>query len=112
MLELLNLGQIQLSITGGNWRQQYAPEYDAITVPFVFSTWEEVDAQVVSVPAPEIYLAMQTCWATEVRASCLRGSEPMPHFDPRATTLDREHGYHGHDSHLGSFLSELRPRTR
>ncbi len=44
VLELLNLGQTQLSITGGNWRQQYAPEYDAITVPFVFSTWEEVDA--------------------------------------------------------------------
>lgn len=44
VLELLNLGQTQLSITGGNWRQQYAPEYDAITVPFVFTTWEEVDA--------------------------------------------------------------------
>ncbi|WP_346795896.1 TRAP transporter substrate-binding protein [Halomonas sp. Bachu 37] len=44
VLELLNLGQTQLSITGGNWRQQYAPEYDAITVPFVFSTWDEVDA--------------------------------------------------------------------
>ncbi|MGR2737110.1 TRAP transporter substrate-binding protein [Billgrantia sp. Q4P2] len=44
VLELLNLGQTQISITGGNWRQQYAPEYDAITVPFVFSTWEEVDA--------------------------------------------------------------------
>lgn len=44
VLELLNLGQTQLSITGGNWRQQYASEYDAITVPFVFSTWEEVDA--------------------------------------------------------------------
>lgn len=127
VLELLNLGQTQISITGGNWRQQYAPEYDAITVPFVFSSWEDVDdymespsgqrlieqaeerggikyfgtqhrgprhmttnkpvhtpddlqgfrlrmpslpvwlevwgeigAQVVSVPAPEIYLAMQT----------------------------------------------------
>ncbi|AQU83697.1 MAG: TRAP transporter substrate-binding protein [Halomonas sp.] len=44
ILELLNLGQTQLSITGGNWRQQYAAEYDAITVPFVFTTWEEVDA--------------------------------------------------------------------
>jgi len=44
VLELLNLGQTQLSITGGNWRQQYAPEYDAITVPFVFATWDEVDA--------------------------------------------------------------------
>lgn len=44
VLELLNLGQTQISITGGNWRQQYAPEYDAITVPFVFSSWEEVDA--------------------------------------------------------------------
>lgn len=44
ILELLNLGQTQLSITGGNWRQQYAPEYDAITVPFVFATWDEVDA--------------------------------------------------------------------
>ena len=44
VLELLNLGQTQLSLTGGNWRQQYAPEYDAITVPFVFTTWDEVDA--------------------------------------------------------------------
>ncbi len=44
VLELLNLGQTQIAITGGNWRQQYAPEYDAITVPFVFSTWDEVDA--------------------------------------------------------------------
>jgi len=44
ILELLNLGQTQISITGGNWRQQYAPEYDAITVPFAFSTWDEVDA--------------------------------------------------------------------
>ncbi|MCE8051000.1 TRAP transporter substrate-binding protein [Halomonas desiderata] len=44
VLELLNLGQTQISITGGNWRQQYAPEYDAITVPFLFSTWDEVDA--------------------------------------------------------------------
>jgi len=44
ILELLNLGQTQISITGGNWRQQYAPQYDAITVPFVFATWEDVDA--------------------------------------------------------------------
>lgn len=44
VLELLNLGQTQISITGGNWRQQYAPQYDAITVPFVFATWEDVDA--------------------------------------------------------------------
>lgn len=44
VLELLNLGQTQISLTGGNWRQQYAPEYDAITVPFVFSSWDEVDA--------------------------------------------------------------------
>ncbi|WP_151704213.1 TRAP transporter substrate-binding protein [Nitrincola alkalilacustris] len=44
VLELLNLGQTQISLTGGNWRQQYAPQYDAITVPFVFATWEDVDA--------------------------------------------------------------------
>lgn len=44
VLELLNLGQTQISLTGGNWRQQYAPTYDAITVPFVFATWEDVDA--------------------------------------------------------------------
>ncbi|EAZ99944.1 TRAP transporter substrate-binding protein [Marinobacter sp. ELB17] len=48
ILELLNLGQTQLSLTGGNWRQQYAPEYDAISVPFVFTTWDEVDAYMVS----------------------------------------------------------------
>ncbi|MCS2608271.1 TRAP transporter substrate-binding protein [Halomonas dongshanensis] len=43
VLELLNLGQTQMSLTGGNWRQQYAPDYDAMTVPFLFTTWEEVD---------------------------------------------------------------------
>ncbi|MCB8888210.1 TRAP transporter substrate-binding protein [Vreelandella malpeensis] len=43
VLELLNLGQTQLALTGGNWRQQYAPDYDAMTVPFLFTTWEEVD---------------------------------------------------------------------
>ncbi|UYG00407.1 TRAP transporter substrate-binding protein [Halomonas sp. GD1P12] len=43
VLELLNLGQTQISLTGGNWRQQYAPEYDAITVPFLFTTWDQVD---------------------------------------------------------------------
>ncbi|WP_447555205.1 TRAP transporter substrate-binding protein [Vreelandella sp. EE22] len=43
VLELLNLGQTQISLTGGNWRQQYASEYDAITVPFLFTTWDEVD---------------------------------------------------------------------
>ncbi|WP_172117951.1 TRAP transporter substrate-binding protein [Halomonas hibernica] len=46
VLELLNLGQTQLSLTGGNWRQQYAPEYDAITVPFLFTTWDEVDSYI------------------------------------------------------------------
>ncbi|MDN7131437.1 TRAP transporter substrate-binding protein [Halomonas sp. MC140] len=46
ILELLNLGQTQISLTGGNWRQQYAPEYDAITVPFLFTTWDEVDAYI------------------------------------------------------------------
>ncbi|MBU2954382.1 TRAP transporter substrate-binding protein [Marinobacter sp. F3R08] len=44
ILELLNLGQTQIALTAGNWRQQYAPEYDVISVPFVFTTWDEVDA--------------------------------------------------------------------
>jgi TRAP-type transport system periplasmic protein len=44
VLELLNLGQTQMSLTGGNWMNQYAPEYDALSIPFVFPDWEAVEA--------------------------------------------------------------------
>ncbi len=44
VLELLNLGQTQMALTGGNFMNQYAPEYDAISVPFLFPTWEAVEA--------------------------------------------------------------------
>ncbi len=44
VLELLNLGQTQMALTGGNFLNQYAPEYDAISVPFLFPTWEAAEA--------------------------------------------------------------------
>lgn len=44
VLELLNLGQTQMALTGGNFLSQYTPEYNAISVPFVFPNWESVEA--------------------------------------------------------------------
>ncbi|TVQ29781.1 MAG: TRAP transporter substrate-binding protein [Geminicoccaceae bacterium] len=44
VLELLNLGQTQMALTGGNFMNQYAPQYDAISVPFLFPSWEAVEA--------------------------------------------------------------------
>lgn len=43
VLELMNLGQTQMALTGGLFMSQYAAEYDAVTVPFVFPTWEAVE---------------------------------------------------------------------
>lgn len=43
VLELLNLGQTQMSLTGGAFMGQYAKEYDAVSVPFVFPNWEAVE---------------------------------------------------------------------
>jgi TRAP-type transport system periplasmic protein len=43
VLELLNLGQTQMSLTGGVFMGQYAQEYDAVSVPFVFPNWEAVE---------------------------------------------------------------------
>lgn len=43
VLELLNLGQTQMSLTGGLFMNQYAPEYDAVSVPFVFPDWASVE---------------------------------------------------------------------
>ncbi|CAN5644616.1 TRAP transporter substrate-binding protein DctP [soil metagenome] len=48
VLELLNLGQTQMALTGGNFMNQYAPEYDAISVPFLLPTWEAVEAYIES----------------------------------------------------------------
>lgn len=44
VLELLKIGQTQMSLTGGLYRSDYAKEYDAITIPFLFPTWEAVEA--------------------------------------------------------------------
>lgn len=46
VLELMNLGQTQMALTGGNFMNQYTPEYDAISVPFLLPTWESVEAYV------------------------------------------------------------------
>ncbi|WP_366657682.1 TRAP transporter substrate-binding protein [Fodinicurvata sp. EGI_FJ10296] len=43
ILELLNLGQTQMALTGGLFMSQYAPEYDAVGVPFVFPSFEAVE---------------------------------------------------------------------
>ncbi|WP_252910078.1 TRAP transporter substrate-binding protein [Aliihoeflea aestuarii] len=43
VLELMNLGQTQMALTGGLFMSQYAEEYDAVTIPFVFPTWESVE---------------------------------------------------------------------
>ncbi len=43
VLELLKIGQTQLSVTGGNFRNMYAKAYDPITIPFVMNSWEMVD---------------------------------------------------------------------
>lgn len=43
VLELLNLGQTQMALTGGAFMGQYAPEYDPVSVPFVFPNWESVE---------------------------------------------------------------------
>lgn len=43
VLELLNLGLTQMSLTGGAFMGQYAPEYNAVSVPFVFPNFEAVE---------------------------------------------------------------------
>ncbi len=44
VLELMKIGQTQMALTGGLYRSDYAPEYDPITIPFLFSTWEAIEA--------------------------------------------------------------------
>ena len=44
VLELLNIGETQVSLTGGNWRAQYAPDYDPISIPFLFPNGASVEA--------------------------------------------------------------------
>jgi TRAP-type transport system periplasmic protein len=43
VLQLLNLGQTQMALTGGLFMNEYAPEFDAVSVPFVFPTFEAVE---------------------------------------------------------------------
>lgn len=43
VLQLLNLGQTQMSLTGGVFMGEYAADYDAVSVPFVFPNWEAVE---------------------------------------------------------------------
>ena len=44
VLELLNLGQTQMALTGGAFMNQYTPEYDVISVPFLLPSWDAVEA--------------------------------------------------------------------
>lgn len=43
VLQLMHLGQTQMSLTGGTFMGDYAAEYDAVSVPFVFPSWEAVE---------------------------------------------------------------------
>jgi tripartite ATP-independent transporter DctP family solute receptor len=43
VLELLNIGQTEMSVTGGLYRGDYAKEYDPITIPFIFPSWDGVE---------------------------------------------------------------------
>ena len=43
VLELLKIGQTEMSLTGGLYRGDYAKEYDPITIPFIFPSWEAVE---------------------------------------------------------------------
>ena len=44
VLELLKLGQTQMSLTGGTFLNWYAKEYDPITIPFYLPDWACVKA--------------------------------------------------------------------
>lgn len=44
VLELLNIGETQISLTAANWRGQYAPELDPIAIPFLFPSNEAIEA--------------------------------------------------------------------
>lgn len=48
VLELLNIGETQISLTGGNWRAQYAADYDPISIPFLFPNGASVEAYMAS----------------------------------------------------------------
>ncbi len=44
VLELLNIGETHMSLTGGNWRTQYGPKYDPVSIPFLFPNGKAVEA--------------------------------------------------------------------
>ncbi|NOY58383.1 MAG: TRAP transporter substrate-binding protein [Calditrichaeota bacterium] len=44
VLELLNIGATQMSLTGGNFRGMFAKAYDAVAIPFALENWEVVKA--------------------------------------------------------------------
>ncbi len=42
VLELMEIGQTQMALTGGIFRTMFAKEYDPVTIPFLFPDWESV----------------------------------------------------------------------
>jgi tripartite ATP-independent transporter DctP family solute receptor len=40
VLELMKIGQTQMSLTGGIFRSMFAKEYDPVSIPFYLPTWE------------------------------------------------------------------------
>ena len=51
VLQLLNLGQTQMALTGGLFMSEYAPEYDAVSVPFVFPSFEAAEYYLLNTPS-------------------------------------------------------------
>ncbi len=44
VLELMKIGQTQMSLTGGNFRHISAPQYNVAVIPFYLSNWDVVKA--------------------------------------------------------------------
>lgn len=53
VLQLLNLGQTQMALTGGLFMSEYTPEYDAVSVPFVFPSFAAAEHYLLETPSGE-----------------------------------------------------------
>lgn len=42
VLELMEIGQTQMALTGGIFRTMFAKKYDPVTIPFLFPDWKSV----------------------------------------------------------------------
>ena len=53
VLQLLSLGQTQMALTGGAFMGEYAADYDAVSVPFVFPSWDAVEHYIMETESGE-----------------------------------------------------------